>query len=260
MDRYNIMWTGGLDSTYTMVVYSRSEVEIQPYYLKHGRKSEKYELLAMKDIMEDLLSRKETKAHILPLIVIGESDIPGDPEVEAAYRRLKDDGGLGSQYDWIARYARHHDVEGLYYSPVKPLSDSSKFRACIEKNGKISELTNSAGRTYYTLDKENSSVDIKLIFGDFNLSETFGLTKQEEENALRSLGYGKLIEKTWFCHTPVLGHPCGYCHPCETTIEAGQTWRFTESELKRYRQYKAGASPLLVRIGSYLDHLNPFNR
>ena len=113
------MWTGGLDSTYTMIVYSRYEIEIQPYYLRHGRKSEKYELLTMKDILEDLLSRKDTKAVILPLIVIGEEDIPGDPEVEASYRRLKDDGGLGSQYDWIARYARQAQVRFTEYKSNK---------------------------------------------------------------------------------------------------------------------------------------------
>lgn len=247
------MWTGGLDSTYTMIVYSRYEVEIQPYYLKNGRKSEKYELAAMRELNKDILALKETKARILPLIIIEPEGIPRDEEVEAAYKRLRDSGGLGSQYDWISRYARHNDVEGLYYSPVKPLSASSKFRACIEANGGIIEKKNSIGRTVFTIDPEKSSKDLRLIFGDFILSETFDMTKLDEENGLKAMGCGDLIEKTWFCHTPVLGRPCGYCHPCETTIEAGQTWRFTKGELNRYKQYKSGTSPLIVRLGSYLD-------
>ncbi len=255
MERYNIMWTGGLDSTYTMAVYSRYEIEIQPYYLKHGRRSEKYELSAMEELEKILVSHEGTKAKILPLIVIEETDIPRDRDIEEAYGRLKKEGSLGSQYDWIARYARHHQVEGLYYSPVKPLSDSSKFRACIESNGGILQETNSVGRRVFTIDREKSTDDLKQIFGDFNLSETYDMTKQEEEKALREMGFTDLMEKTWFCHTPVLGHPCGYCHPCETTIEAGQTWRFTKQELKRYEQYKAGRSHLLIRMGSYLDVL-----
>ena len=247
------MWTGGLDSTYTIIVYSRYDIEIQPYYLRHGRKSEKYELDAMRELNKDILAHEGTRAKILPLIIIEEGDIPRDSEVEEAYGKLKAEGGLGSQYDWIARYARRADVKGLYYSPVKPLSDSSKFRSCIEANGGYTEIKNSVGRSVFVIDPERSTRELKLVFGDFNLSETFDMTKQDEEKALREMGYGNLIEKTWFCHTPVLGRPCGYCHPCETTIEAGQTWRFTKGQLKRYEQYKGGASPVMVRIGSYLD-------
>ncbi len=253
MDRYNIMWTGGLDSTYTMIVYSHYDIEIQPYYLRHGRKSEKYEFKAMEEIREELLNNEKTKAKILPLIVIGEEDIPSDSEVEAAYSRLKAQGGLGSQYDWIARYARHNDVEGLFYSPVKPTSSASKFRGCIEANGVIREYVNSVGRKVFTIDMENSSPDLKLVFGGFNLSETFDITKIEEEQRMRDEGYTRILEKTWFCHTPVLGKACGCCHPCETTIEAGQTWRFTESRLKRYRELKEGASPGRVRFETYID-------
>ena len=255
MDRFNIMWTGGLDSTYTMIVYSRYEIEIQPYYLKHGRRSEKYELAAMETLMKDILSHEGTKAKILPLIVIEESDIPRDSEIEEAFALLKAEGGLGSQYDWITRYARHHDVEGLYYSPVKPMSSASKFRACIEGYGGILEKKNSVGRTYFTIDEEKSRPELKAIFGGFNMSETFDMTKIDEEKVLRDNGYTSLMEKTWFCHTPVLGKPCGYCHPCETTIEAGQTWRFSDSQLKRYEQFKSGKSHFMVRLGSYLDVL-----
>ena len=247
------MWTGGLDSTYTMIVYSQYEIEIQPYYLRHGRKSEKYEFKAMEEIREELLSNEKTRARILPLIVIGEEDIPSDSEVEAAYSRLKAQGGLGSQYDWIARYARHHDIKELFYSPVKPTSSASKFRACIEANGAIKEFENPVGRKVFTIDMEKSSSDLKLIFGGFILSETFGITKMDEEMRIREEGYTSILEKTWFCHTPVLGKACGCCHPCETTIEAGQTWRFTESRLKRYRELKAGASPGRVRLETYID-------
>ncbi len=247
------MWTGGLDSTYTMIVYSRYEVEIQPYYLKNGRRSEKYEIQAMREIEKDILLHKETKAKILPLIIIEPGEIPRDPEVEAAYLRLKEEGALGSQYDWIARYARHHDVEGLFYSPVKPMSSSTKFRSCIEANGGITEKVNCVGRTYFTIDMEKSSTDLKLIFGDFNISETFDMTKVDEEKVLRENGYGDIIEKTWFCHTPVLGKACGCCHPCEATIEAGQIWRFTESRIKRYQELMAGASPFKVRLETFID-------
>ncbi len=255
MDKYNIMWTGGLDSTYTMVVYSRHEALLQPYYFINGRKSEKYELSAMKEITELLKADPKTRAEILPLILIESGDVPDDPEVKEAYRELKKKSGIGSQYDWIARYARGKGLKGLIYSPARALSDSTKFRTCVESNGRAIKQVNGIGRTFYTIDMENSSEALKLIFGDFIISETYDLTKVDEERNLRDMGCTAILEKTWFCHTPVLGRPCGYCHPCEQTVESGQTWRFTAAQLKRYEQHKAGVSPLRIRIGSYMDAL-----
>lgn len=255
MERFNIMWTGGLDSTYTMIVYSRYDIEIQPYYLRNGRKSEKYELAAMDAIRELLLKHPETKAKILPLIVIRPDEIPDDEVVTNAFRGIKKKADMGSQYEWIARYVRNHDIKGLFYSPVKPICDASKLRKCLEDNGGVLTKTNCTGRTYYVIDMDNATEDLKVLFGDFNMSETFDLTKSEEEKILRDMGYGDIVEKTWFCHTPVLGHPCGYCHPCETTVESGQEWRFSKAQLKRYAQHKAGVPEWKVRLGSYIDVL-----
>ena len=247
------MWTGGLDSTYTMVVYSREEVEIQPFYFKNGRKSEKYELKAMEAILKVINSNPSTKAIILPLRVINASDIPADNEVDTAYKKLKEKGGLGSQYDWIARYVKNSSLTRMFYSAVKPLGYTSKLRQCIEENGGFSEERNPEGRTYYSINHDKSTNDLELLFGHFCFSETLTITKPDEERILRELGYGEAVDKTWICHTPVLGRPCGCCNPCGDAIDAGQTWRFKKNQLKRYEQVKSGVSPWKVRLGSYLD-------
>ena len=110
MERINCLWTGGLDSTYTVAYFSRFEVEIQPYYLldKH-RDSQKYELKAIEEITEILRADKETKAKILPLITYPVEDIKKDTEINEAYKRIRDKSGIGSQYGWLARFATEHD-------------------------------------------------------------------------------------------------------------------------------------------------------
>ena len=255
MNIYNIMWTGGLDSTYTMVMYSREEAKIQPYYFTNGRKSEKYELRAMDAIMKVIKDVPETKADILPLKVINVSDIPADGAVDEAYRKLKDKGGLGSQYCWIARYVNNSGLDRLFYSAVKPRGYVSKLRQCIEENGGFLLNESPEGRPFYTIDHEKSSEEAVTLFGHFCFSETFDITKPEEEKRLRELGYGKAVDSTWIGHTPVMGRPCGYCHPCGDAIDAGQTWRFTEGALKRYKLYKSGAAPWKIRLMSYVDVL-----
>ncbi|MCR4591457.1 MAG: hypothetical protein K5668_11640 [Lachnospiraceae bacterium] len=255
MNRYNIMWTGGLDSTYTMVIYSREEVEIQPYYFMNGRKSEKYEIRAMESILQVIKSHPETRALIRSPEMIDAGSIPQDNEVEQAYKKLKEKGGLGSQYCWIASYVKNSGLDRMFYSAVKPLGYTSKLRLCIEENGGFSKEKNNSGRTYYTIDHEKSTKELELLFGHFCFSETFDITKPDEERLLREMGYGDAVDSTWICHTPVMGKPCGCCNPCGDAIEAGQTWRFTKSELKRYKQYKSGVSPWRVRLGSYLDAL-----
>jgi 7-cyano-7-deazaguanine synthase len=76
MERINCLWTGGLDSTYTVAYFSRFEVEIQPYYIldKH-RDSQKYELKAISEISNIIRMHKDTKAKLLPIITAKVEDI-----------------------------------------------------------------------------------------------------------------------------------------------------------------------------------------
>ncbi len=131
----------------------------------------------------------------------------------------------------------------------------AKLRVTMEKNGGVLEKYTDEGIKYYTIDEEKATDEVKDLFGRFRFSETYDLYKKDEEEFLRNNGYTDILNMTWFCHTPVLGHPCACCHPCETTIDAGQTWRFSEVQMKRYRQYKSGTALWKVRLLSYLDVL-----
>ena len=37
--------------------------------------------------------------------------------------------------------------------------------------------------------------------------------------------FKEIIEKTWFCHRPIFGRPCGRCGPCKDALNEGLNWR-----------------------------------
>ena len=60
---------------------------------------------------------------------------------------------------------------------------------------------------------------------------------QMKEN-IESWGYENIMKYVWVCHTPIMGSPCGTCHPCELKIETGMDVLMTARALKRYRNRK----------------------
>lgn len=106
MKMYEIFWTGGFDSTLRVVQLSRFPIRIQPVYCtgvaSDIRKSEFYELQAIKKISALLRTKPETKAEILPLKIVGSQTernvdrdpdfiyetLPHDHETARAFRRI----------------------------------------------------------------------------------------------------------------------------------------------------------------------------
>ena len=74
-----------------------------------------------------------------------------------------------------------------------------------------------------------------LLFGNqhFPLADYTKLQMKAEYSAM---GLSDVIDKTWFCFTPIDGKPCGCCNPCKYTIEEGMTERFTKKALNRYKK------------------------
>ena len=81
MKRINVLFTGGLDSSYTMMYFSKFEVELQPYYLKDNRPSEQYELKAIDSIIEDIRKNPDTRAEVRDLITKPTYEIKPDKEM-----------------------------------------------------------------------------------------------------------------------------------------------------------------------------------
>lgn len=51
------------------------------------------------------------------------------------------------------------------------------------------------------------------------------MSKLEEIEEFKKLGFEKSILKTWFCHRPVFGLPCGHCNPCKDCLNEGLAFR-----------------------------------
>lgn len=227
MKRVSIFWTGGYDSSFRVCQLSRMNIEIQPYYLSDNRKSEKYELNSIREITEYLNGLSETKASILPLVYISKSDRDKDTDITKSYKRLRRQDFMGSQYDWLAIFAKTH--KGVELSIHK----DDKAIQLISKHGALKEEIDPDIGSYYVIDEEKSFPDLIRVFSDYHLPLA-QYTKKEMKKMYIEMGFEEVIEKTWFCFTPINGKPCGTCNPCKYTIEEGMKERFDNAALYRY--------------------------
>lgn len=155
METVNILWTGGLDSTYRVLELSRLPVIIKPYYIwDKTRGSIKQELNAMKKISHDIAVNPATKAKLLPVNVVMDSDIKDDPEITNAWKVLNEKYALGSQYDYLARFAKQNGLKlevGLEYSERGKASKTINMETSIQLND------SGAGYSAYFIEPSKSS-------------------------------------------------------------------------------------------------------
>jgi len=86
---------------------------------------------------------------------------------------------------------------------------------------------------YWVLDQESSNKDIITVFGSMHFP-IIQISKMDMLDGYRSMGLTKILEKTWFCHTPVRGEPCGVCNPCKHAIQEGLDFKIPSAGLKRH--------------------------
>ena len=103
----NVLWTGGLDSTYLVVKLLYMGMTVQPYYIiDEGRKSLKKELNAIRKISQHLQDHNVIKGQLLTTIIIYEKSINAYKDITDSWKRLNKKYSLGRQYDWLARFSR----------------------------------------------------------------------------------------------------------------------------------------------------------
>jgi 7-cyano-7-deazaguanine synthase len=120
MSIINLLWTGGLDSTFRLCQLSHYDVTVQPYYVMEQRKSMKYEIRAMEKIRNILKQKCHPDFHLLPTVYIEREQIALDSELTKSWNNLHNKYVLGSQYEYLARYAKQHKIKleiGLEKSP-----------------------------------------------------------------------------------------------------------------------------------------------
>ncbi len=177
-----LLWTGGFDSTFRLLELSRQNCVVQPIYLYgDGRRSINYEIRAMERILDLVSKYPETQAEILPLIKVDIATIPQNKKITLAYQNIIKENKLGSQYEWIARYAA-----------VNP-----KVELCVEKEraqgiGYLQKIIGKEGSIVATgnihnFKVETTSHDVRLLL-DNVLFPIINKTEIDMINTLKNWG------------------------------------------------------------------------
>jgi 7-cyano-7-deazaguanine synthase len=231
MNMVYILWTGGWDSTFRVVELSRRDVNIQPIYVvDSNRISRDYEKESMNQIVEALQKRQETKAKFLPIIYYKLEDIPKDSEISKAYKIIHEETGLGSQHEWLACLGKLYPGIEMGTEAAEP--ETNHMIHAISKYADL-EVVDGVGK----IKKETSSNEGNLVLGWF----TFPIITRTESDMLEQIklwGYEDVMKLIWFCHRPINGKPCGFCHPCEVKMESSMEWLLPKAAQKRYKYSK----------------------
>lgn len=212
---HNILWTSGWDSTYRVLdLVLNKKRTVQPFYvLDNGRASTEIELQTMEKL-KNMIILKDPEAldRIKPIIKVDIKNIPPNEDITNNYKNLANISHLGGQYDWLARLAKSKGIKDLELSIHR---DDTAFgfikNDVYKKNDDLDDV--------YLL-KENPSLESLKIFRYYRFP-LLDLTKLEMESNAKKFGFDHIMEKTWFCHSPIKNQPCGMCNPCKYTRDEG---------------------------------------
>lgn len=220
----NLLWTGGWDSTFRLLeLLFDEQCPVQPWYLvDEERKSTDYELEAMRAIGEAIRARDEGAFHRLrPVRSVPLDSVAPNAELSKLWGGVR----LGSQYDWLARFASQHEVEHLELSIEK--RDSRAF-GMLWPN--VERVEGRGGATYRLVEHpDNPNLELFRPF-DFPI---LNRTKADLQAHADAHGWDGLMALTWFCHSPRGGKPCGSCTPCLVALKEGMGNRIPH--LRRFR-------------------------
>lgn len=211
-----ILWTGGWDSTFRVLdlLLVKNET-VQPHYiLDPQRKSTAMEIATMDQIRSEVIRRRpDAAARFKPTVLVDRNSIPADETITADYNRLRSRIHIGTQYDWLCRYARHSGVNGLELGMVK----GGHFEQIISSD--MAVVSDGADR-YITVNNPPTVPELQIFLG-MHFPVMF-YSKLDMGELAKQNGFADLMEMTWFCHTPTpQGKPCGICEPCRIARKDG---------------------------------------
>lgn len=233
----HILWSGGWDGSFRMIQLSQYNINIQPYYIVDPeRKSVEYEKKAMLSIVGDLSNR--FNSHILPIIYYDKDFILtkfANKDVSKSFQYLHKKYRIGTQYEWFALLTRHL---GTKMESAVVHQYHGKVENAINGESSLKILTDNILPERYIIDTNNNNKYISDIFENI-IFPLIKFTKKDEETVARKSKWIDILEKSWFCHSPINGKPCGICTPCDDAMNTGMEWRIPEEAKKRYYYKKS---------------------
>lgn len=218
-DPVRILWTGGWDSTFQILMLVEHGMCVEPVYLiDEDRVSTLWEIRAMKAIRSRLETRyPKSRSLVLPTRFHAVGDIRCDPAISGAYRRVCSRSYVGGQYEWLARFCTEYEIQGL--------------QLCIHKDDRAHKVIQGMvrevrwrGMVMHAISEDFAQTDEFVLFRYYTFP-VLNLTKRDMETISRERGWTDIMGLTWFCHRPRGKSPCGTCNPCLYTVEEGLGWR-----------------------------------
>ena len=214
---YNVLWTGGWDSTFRVIQLYRLGVTIQPIYIiDHGRKSYPKELEAIEKITEGLHEKfPDSKGKLHPLIILKRKEIPYNLFFKLVHKYLRKKVKLGSQYYWLACVAKKYPNIEL------SLHEEDLYR--FFNKSQLLEINDVVTGVNWKINPKKVDFFRRQLFSNmtFPLIE---ISKPEMKRVSDEHNFFDLMELTWFCHKST-EKPCGKCSPCKQYIAHGFGFR-----------------------------------
>lgn len=111
-----VLWTGGWDSTFRILdLVVIKGLPVQPYYvLDDGRASQKREVRTMGRIKGMIYDKfPATKGLIMDTVFFEKAQIAPNADITEKWQRLKNESFMGSQYEWLGRYAAENEIDNF---------------------------------------------------------------------------------------------------------------------------------------------------
>lgn len=233
-DTLHVLWTGGWDSTYRVLdlMVHASPITIQPHYvLNPKRLSHRFELSAIERIRERAIQRWGNR--LLTPRTIDVDKIPISDTARQQHAELVQRFHIGPQYLWLAEYARSTGID--------------RMELCIHVDDKAYGVIAALRESEHCAAGTHDTNAADLIRERFSFP-ILRLTKQQMRDKARASGFEDLMDLTWFCQIPTRDDtPCGFCNPCQWTMEEGLAYRIPRKRRIRLAIYRG----LVEKLPSY---------
>jgi len=231
-EHVKLFWTGGWDSTFRLLqLVIENKTSVYPYYIiDTNRSSVITEIKTLRDIKESIKSLDiQAYYRIKDIRFFSIHDINNKDINREAYLKLKDRSFLGMQYEWLSNFAEQFDIIDIELSVHK--DDTTFF---FLKNS-VEYVSDPITGSNYQLRRGDASIEkeVNIIFKSFKFP-LLDWTKIKMLNYAEKQGWSSIMDKTWFCHRPIRGKPCGICNPCRYTIQEDMSHRLPSLSILRY--------------------------
>lgn len=221
-----ILWSGGWDSSFRLLwllLVERRSVE--PYYLIDvERRSTLMEFKAMRDIRAGLKEKDpEAERRLCATRFFFVHELPACEPVEASFRNLQQRCHIGIQYGWLARFCETSGLDGLETGTEDGAATPDWLWLALLVPHLVAS-NDETGLPSWKLNPQMADTDAFRIFGRLRFPN-IRISKLEMEAKAREYGFIDLLAKSWFCHRPRHGKPCGTCNPCCLTMHFRLAWR-----------------------------------